>query len=816
MNVLNNLTNKHIKLNKRRTIVTILAIALSTILMLGVGISFSTFKKLQIDLIGSFYGDYHAEFSHLKNNDVKEIIKVEEIEKYNFRKAVGINGIDGNYNVTFKANRNFLEKIKLSKGKLPEKEDEIIVSDNKYKIGDTYLVNHCKLKINNRDVLIEDARYSEKLKITDCKEEKTTVVGIIKQDLGSNYIGISNANNYQLEEDFNNIEGDISLFVYFKKNNNVQEKIDIVNRTKIYNYQLNLPLLTVLGDVKFGNINRVYSNIIKAINIILLIGCSIVIYNSFAISVVERKKQFGTLSSIGTTRFQIIKMVFYEIFIVGSVGVILGGLISYLLSYSAIYIINYLFKDLLPITIAVYTDYSFLLISITFIIATIIISGIFPAIMASRTSPIELIRQNNDIKIDKRKIKSPKIIEKLFGIEGSISFKNMKRNKKKYRISMVSIIISIILFIAGYTYSTGIRSSIYSATNEFQENSRVYINSNDHISMEERNDFIKKIMNNKNISEAMIINEQYIGVSNLEDKTLYESDYYIKNGIISLYVYEIDIDNYKKILKSMGKSDIKPILYNKEIINNYEKTKRTTIEQKKFIKKPDKIVLDNGIEINDFYLGDFKYKNDNIFNSQTSIGVLIVPEGYFKDKIKFSTTTIYLDVNDPNAFKLDLENYASGLNIDYDFVNLDELISNFNKLLLVLNGLTYSFILLVTLVGITSLINTIATSMNLRKKEFAILRSIGLTPNGFNKMLVLESIFIGIKAIIFSLPFVITIIAIYNNTINDLYIGEYYIPWMGLIFAVVMVISIIIIITIYSTKKIKKENILDSLKNENI
>ena len=84
--------------------------------------------------------------------------------------------------------------------------------------------------------------------------------------MGSNYIDISNANNYQLEEDFNNLEGDISLFVYFKKNNNVQEKIDIVNRTKIYNYQLNLPLLTVLDDVKFGNINRVYSNIIKAIN----------------------------------------------------------------------------------------------------------------------------------------------------------------------------------------------------------------------------------------------------------------------------------------------------------------------------------------------------------------------------------------------------------------------------------------------------------------------------------------------------------------------------------------------------------------------
>ena len=188
-------------------------------------------------------------------------------------------------------------------------------------------------------------------------------------------------------------------------------------------------------------------------NFYLLYGtCLLYTSNSFAISVMERKKEFGLLSSIGATKKQLSYTVFFEALIEGIIGIILGICGAYIGIGTVIIIINNLIGDILVLKLNLVTNIVFIIIPVIFMILVIFISALVPSRRAAKVSPIEAIRQNDDIKINKKKIKTGKLVNKLFGIEGEIALKNIKRNKKKYRVTIVSLFISIVLFISFSSY----------------------------------------------------------------------------------------------------------------------------------------------------------------------------------------------------------------------------------------------------------------------------------------------------------------------------------------------------------------------------
>ena len=124
---------------------------------------------------------------------------------------------------------------------------------------------------------------------------------------------------------------------------------------------------------------------------------------------------------------------------------------------------------------------------------------------------------------------------------------------------------------------------------------------------------------------------------------------------------------------------------------------------------------------------------------------------------------------------------------------------------------------LVTLIGVTSVFNTISTSMALRKREFAVLRSIGLTNRGFNKILFFESLFFGMKSLIFAIPVSIGITVLIHYALADMVsISTIIIPWKYIIISIVSVFVIVLLTMMYSTSKIKKHNIIEQIREENI
>lgn len=817
MDILSKLTKIHLKLNKRRTIVTILGIALSTVLMLGVSVLFSSFVKFEIDLVSYVNGSHHVTFTNMDSKDLENLKNNKEVDKFYYTETIGLNLVRENsqdFIYTKKASKGYFENIELESGNYPSNLNEIIVPKRlRLKIGDNYDVTNCKIMSGEKEVEMKNVLFEPDIKLTDCKTSTKKIVGIISHDI--DYID----SNYVFDDDYNNYNKSTVTYVIFDSIDNVQEKIDKVISIKHRDYSINRYLLAAHGKLGYQNIIDSLSNIIKVLLSILLIGCSIVIYNSFAISVNERKQQFGTLSSIGATKRQIRKTVYLEALMVGIIGIVIGTILTYLIAYLGVFIVNIILKGIIPVNLTVSTRIDFGLISLIYIILTIFLSSIIPSISASRFSSIELIRQSDDIKIKSKKIKSPKFIEKIFGIEGVLAYKNMKRNKKKYRISVISLVIAIVLFIGVYTYANGINGILDKVTNGLNSNSSISVSYDINENKSVKNNLIEWVSKNKNIINPMIYSNVSYETTSFLDKTLL-SNYYSEDQLLdSLSIYEIDINNYKKIIELIGEKELKPILYNKILFHEFKENGRKTTEFTRFVKKPKEISLkDKEVNIKDFYLASFEYNNDNLFNDPYSF-ILLVPENYFGEDFNYSSKTVTFEMSDEDKFKIDFEEYLEKENIDdgtYFFTNVQEIFKYINKFILLFNIFAYLFIFLVTMVSITSIINTISTSMSLRSKEFAILRSIGLTTDGFNKILVLESIFIGLKAIIYASPFCYLIIKSFQSIVINVYVGNNYIPFGGIIGAILMVFVIILIITIYSTRKIKKDNILESIKRENI
>ncbi|MCU9815287.1 ABC transporter permease [Paraclostridium sp. AKS73] len=171
-------------------------------------------------------------------------------------------------------------------------------------------------------------------------------------------------------------------------------------------------------------------------------------YNSFSISISERRKQFGVLNSIGATKNQVMKLVFIEAIIVSLIGIPVGLIIGTFVIDLVLKLIQASFNNSQIGNMnlrLVYNPYVIVL-SAVIVLFTIFVSAIFPAIRSAKTSPLECIRNSSNLKLGK--VKNSKLIKLLFKTEGVLAYKNLRRNKKKFRITLFSLIISVVIFIS--------------------------------------------------------------------------------------------------------------------------------------------------------------------------------------------------------------------------------------------------------------------------------------------------------------------------------------------------------------------------------
>ena len=850
MSILNRLTIKNLRLNKKRTIVTIIGIILSTALMVGIGLLFSSFQDLMIrDTIG-YNGKYEANYSDV------DLDKLNNIKNKNFtyfyEKPIGFSKIESSneykpYMYITSVNKEYFNELKLVDGSFPKNENEIVISNHvitngglNYKVGDIVTFTYGSRNIDG-DITLANSELVDGEDLTNEGTYTYKIVGIVDR---SNFESYSASGYTVFTLDVNSDKGNVNLYVMFNKNKKIIKQSEELAKELNYNGDINYnsTLLALYGESTYGNVMSSMGGMMIIMLSLVSIGCIIVIYNSFAISVMERKKEFGLLSSIGATKRQLSHTVFFEAVVVGVIGIILGILGAYIGIGCVILIINNLISDMLEYKLHLVTNPLFIIIPVIFMIIVIGVSAFIPSRRASRVSPIEAIRQNDDIKINKKKIRTSKLALKLFGIEGEIALKNIKRNKKKYRVTIVSLFISIVLFISFSSYMNYTLNTASSVMGEVPYDYQISYFGDDPNNDKEALDKINEIVKSSDVKEYVsynVSNLSIIGNYTYSDEYLdfYKSAYGddgikalndLKYQYISIYI--LDDNSYNKYKKLIGLDKDSVILLNKFKGVSYGNNKRVNYNIPVINNGNINIKICN-FDDNDEDVDTTKYCNkniDNIFVTNKSFDLIeefsymddfkLIVNKKLYDSISDSSThytqfnIISDNTNNIDKLTKDLDKYS---NVNY--TNIKEAMKQANNLILVVKILMYGFISLVTLIGVTSVFNTISTSMALRKREFAVLRSIGLTNRGFNKILFFESLFFGMKSLIFAIPVSIGITVLIHYALADMVsISTIIIPWKYIIISIVSVFVIVLLTMMYSTSKIKKHNIIEQIREENI
>lgn len=848
MSILNDLTIKNLKLNKKRTIVTIVGIILSTALMVGIGLLFSSFQDYMIRETISYNGKYEAEYGDVSLDKLNSIDKKDF--SYFYQKAIGFSKFDSAneykpYIYISSVDKEYFNELHLISGRFAENDSELVISNHintnggaSYKIGDIITLKYGERVVEGVNTLANNEYYEEET-LNIVGEKTYTIVGIVER---SNFEDYSASGYSTFTLDMNDKEGTANVFVMFNNKKKIIKQSEDLAKKLGYNNAIsyNSTLLALYGESTYGNIMKSMITMIVIMLSLVSIGCIVVIYNSFAISVMERKKEFGLLSSIGATKKQLSYTVFFEALIEGIIGIILGICGAYIGIGTVILIINNLIGDILVLKLNLVTNIVFIIIPVIFMILVIFISALVPSRRAAKVSPIEAIRQNDDIKINKKKIKTGKLVNKLFGIEGEIALKNIKRNKKKYRVTIVSLFISIVLFISFSSYMNYTIDTASSVMGEVPYDYQIsYFGDDNDI---DALDKISEIIKSNDVKEYVSYsasNLSIIGNYIYSDEYLdfYKSAYgddgikaltNLKYQYISIYI--LDDISYNKYKELIGLDKDSVILLNKFKGVSYGNNKRVNY---------DIPVINNGdinikicnFDDNDEDVDTTKYCNkkiDNIFITNKSFD-LIEEFSYMSDFKLIVNKKLYDNISDSGTHYTQFNIISDNTdNIDkltkeldkYDnvnYTNVKESMKQANNMILVIKILMYGFIGLVTLIGVTSVFNTISTSMALRKREFAVLRSIGLTRKGFNKILFFESLFFGLKSLIYAIPVSLGVTIIIHYALADMMsINSIVIPWKAIIISIVSVFVIVLLTMMYSTSKIKKHNIIEQIREENI
>lgn len=859
MNLYTSLTLRYLKQNKRRTLVTIIGIILATALICGIGNICTSFMDYQMrDEIQSS-GSFYATFTDIDKEKASVITKSSGVSEYGYKKNLGSviwdkkNSTSLDINVFDKNTINSFQ-ISLKKGSYPKNESELIVTQdllNKWnkKIGD-------KITLNLGELIYDDMGMISKLK----NSQKTTfkIVGTLdKAPYNSKLFAIA---GFDINSVDKNEKFDVSICTknpkdIYKTAISIGENIGLVQKDdpqdESYNYdeQTNLyfkdidyneGLLRLLGASAYSNINITLLLIVGLVASLVIIATIATIYNSFSIAISERKKQFGILNSIGATKSQIMKLVFLEGFLVSIIGIPIG-LLSGTIAIDIVFkVIKTFFKTSMfgELGLRVVFSQTVLILSTLIILLTIFISALIPARNAAKISPLEAIKNSSNLKVGK--IKSSKLVKKIFKTEGELAYKNLRRNKGKFRITLFSLVISIVIFISfnGFVdmFIEANQINYGSITNDLT------LYENNLLTKEEVQktiDELKKINGLKDVAIDKGYNlNVHVDEKNINKdlrESLKQSRYVdMDNSNCNFINSRLYIPGYfsiSNIKLSEGKFDRKTAKAENGVI-------LVRYSYQESLAKKGKVVLSNykvGDTLNctiTSYDSDGKESakevklkilaiTDEILTGnnqypETSFGVVayddLIPSlGITDDK---SSSIYYVATNREKSTRDEVKKVAEENNLSV-IDSIDEA-QKLEQTMNVMKIFVYGFIVVISLVSVTNIINTISTNINLRKREFAIIKSIGVTPQGFKKMIYMESILYGILSLLYGIPIGICMNVIMNRILEGMITVQTLIPYKSILICIISIFIITFIASYIPLKKISKENIIDNIRQESI
>jgi len=835
MEILSKLTKRNLKLNKKRTIGTIIGIVLSVALICALSGLFNSFQETLIQNAINERGNFHIALETINkeqlskyemNKDIKTISALYELGESKY-----INSNEENPYITiYSINNEDFENLSYTiiEGEFPKNSNEIVISkkmalQSRLKVGD-YIELNVGARKNIEDV--ELGQYNPyqgdyKEYIANPTYQKYKIVGISYRERNNSAVyGITTK-----------VEND-KIHAYISLKNPHDYKQSFIELLNVEDYD----------DIRFSNINELgfdftindellrwqvfafsdstiamfmaIAGVVLTIIIVVSVFC---IRNSFAISTTEKIKMYGMLASVGATKKQIKKSVILEGLILGLIGIPIGILCGFIAVFILIKVVNVLLGDFLFNSI----DGIVFKMSIIPVIAsailgyiTIYLSSISSAKRASRVSPIESMRNSNDIKITSKKLKTPKIINSVFKTGGVIAYKNLKRSKKKYRTTVISLTVSIFVFI-----------TMFSFINEsFVMTNRYYTDYKYNVSVKGLKDYtdsqIEQLTSLDNIDESyMIYTNGYTGKIQDKDKIIYYNESSLDETYIAVDIRVVDTNSFKEYVKELGLNynDAKDKGILIDDLRYWSEEKEKEIFGKRYnYKKGDTMNMVYNLEERDVSLSvelaEVTTKRVvGLENHYYSGGYLVLNQEYYSEQARVPDMLMFKSSNAEQLAK-DIELIDYNLSIS----NIENSAQAERAMLLVVSIFLYGFIGVITLIGITNIFNTITSNMELRQKEFAMLKSVGMTKKEFNKMINLETLFYSSKSLCFGIILGLIGSYIIHLAFSKTSESSFALPFTAICISIIFVFIIVYIIMKYSINKINKQNTIETIRNENI
>ncbi|WP_461612952.1 ABC transporter permease [Clostridium sp. Marseille-QA1073] len=805
------LSRRYLKQNKKRTLLTLIGIILSLSLVATIGLFVKSAEKSQIENAKHTEGfSFHLGYKTYTEDILSKVANNPNVQRYGIMER----GDTVTYNDIY-IDRYYMDKgatellnYSVKEGRMPQNDSEISI--------DQWSKNYIKENLNLGDKIV-------------IKGKTYTVVGFLKND---EYFQRTKSCRAIV---FSNAPKNGQLMVEISPKADFSETLkNISNLTTNDNLILNQSLI---------RLNEMNSNktliIIACIAIVIVVSATIiVIHNSFQINVAERLKQFGLLRSIGATKKQIKKIVFRE----ATIFLIIAIPIGISISIGAIYGLNFIFKLILKgdaYFSLVSIDVGILIISIIITILAVYISSLIPANFVGSISPLAAISSRVIIKKEAIKRRKYPLLKKIFNYKVVMAVKNIRRNPSRCRTMILSIIVSSALFIT-FTSSmneiftiknpNGAYETIDLEVNRSSDNDDSVGNNNQIV-----DDLASQLSTLNNVNKVYIQYTDVFGMAEVPlNKRIKEA-----GGILQKQKFE---DGYKEVIVTKIKN------YDKAALEDFSKYLLSgNIDVNRMNSENGVILVDNG-KVRDYntgklYIGkltDYKV-NDEITvlkdSKETKVKIMaIIKEDIFERED--STNVLTLITGDqvlknitgeaPKIRNLSIALKDKALNLktaeevnnilkdypSYTVINYADINKSQKDSMLMIKVLIYGFIAVITLISSINIINTITMNITLRRKESAMLKSIGMSQKDLKKIIRYEGIFYGIIGS--TLGAIVGCFLSYSifNVLSDVVIVQWKLP-LGLIAITILVaIGISYLSTLIPMKKIEKDNVIEAIREE--
>lgn len=861
MNIFHKVTLQSMKNSRTRTIVTVVGVILSTAMITAVA-TFGT-SLLQFLIDGSIVksGNWHVEFLDVPSSFVQERADDQAVENTAAYSNIGYAVLDGAqtpekpYAFIAGFHEKTFDTLPISRisGRLPEGSNEILVPAHvaskggvRLTVGDTLSLMVGTRK-DGEETLGQHDPYragdtpgtAKEILVPEVKK-LYTVVGTYErpgfEEHGApGYTLITRSHAAEQE-------GRFSVFVALKNPRKAKAYAGSVAGEGTY--ILNNDILRFMGVSEDRLFNAILYSVGGILVMIIMVGSIFLIYNSFHISLNERIHQFGILASVGATAKQLRNAVLFEDICIGAVGIPVGIVAGVGSIGLVIPVVARRFESMISVDVPLRLSVSLpaIILAAAVSLLTILISAYIPARKAANTPVMESIRQTNEIKTEAKAVKTSNFLQRIYGLEGTLAQKNFRRNKKRYRSIVLSLVLSVVLFVSGNAFGTTLKRLSQEAIVDIGYDILFHSEGMDD---DVRSALYEKMKTAGGVYESLsqtvyeyfcIVNpgdlsdryREYAGLAAAEEPVA-----------VPMYLQFIEDSEYIRFLESKGLpkeeytgQGANVIAFARQKVHN-EGGNTTEVFD---VFANDSIICGVSPEADGRQGKEPGREWKAAIMDEYSVDLPPMPHDKQNPLVVIMTVPYSLkgnfDVEDSRAYvgfgfysenplqsvaEMDTIIQDTGLTSDYTLYSIYAILDTNRNLIFVIDVFTYLFVIMISLIAVANVFNTIATNIRLRRRELAMLRSIGMCERDFNKMMCFECAFYGMRTLLYGLPIAgILSWLIYKGITmaEKLENFPFELPWGSMAISAAGVFLIVSITMLYAVRKIKKENIIDALRDD--